>query len=1336
MKKFLLLLFLMTFSLGQSQSLTGTWKVTSIGVGASRGQTNYFSLNNSSGLRACFFDDEYVFSANGTFQNVQGSETWVEDWQGGSNSCGTPVAPHNGSNAATYSSTATTLTLTGVGAYLGLAKVTTDSELTSPSNAPASVTYLITSLTSSTLIVDVALSNGAWWRFALSNGVALPTAPTVAAPTPVTRNSFDVVSVFSGAYSNVGLNELPTSWSGISSFTPLQIQGNDTWNVTGCDFLGIVTNYDSGINLSNMTKMHIDYWTPDDNAIGVKIVNTVSGGEAIASLGTTVTGSWQSIDVDFSAFAALSNKTTITQILIDVFGVSTLYIDNFYFYRPATSGPSPTITGFANINKFVGDSSFALTAPTSNSNGALTYTSSNTSVATISGTTVTIVGAGTTTITATQAASGAYGSGVITATLTVSFAPPVTAAPTPTVRADRVLSVFSDAYTNEGGASYPYWGQPAGYTAPAVVQIGTPGNSTLKIENLSYQGVQLTSNIDVSSMTTLHLDIWTPNCTTFEFALIDSAPVGVPPAEQAVSVTPTQSGWNSIDIPLASYNTLALTGVQQFKFVGTPFGASTVYLDNIYFTKPTPTNVAPTTAAVINLCKGAVATRLTATGFAGNTLKWYTGTTSATTGLTTYGTASATAPTPLTTIVGTKYYQVSQLLSSGVESAKATITVNVIALPTTPGTIAGTAVQGPLVGTTTTATYSIVEVTGATSYTWTAPTGVNIMSGQGTNSITVNFNNVSAGAGAIGNLSVVSVNSNGCLSIAKTLALTKAIPTASATLTMTDGVTTTAITSFAKYMGTSTVLTLTASASTTATSYVWELPIGVNLVSGATVRSGVTSGTSNVITVNFLGVTSDNTFNYTTTAAVPVSTNVLRIGVKSRNGVGVSTTSNSLLANPTTTSTAKLLTLTAVAPAAPAAIKMTDNLISSSTAVTVVSKYIGTDRVLTLTATPSVLASSYIWELPGGARQLSGGNTNVITVDLLLVDQGITSLYFGVKANNGVGISATNNTALVAPDYIKYSTSKYLKVTATVPAGVASVSGQLVSLCGGLYNPYTYTMTASPLATSYLITAPEGAIVSVNNYGGGNVLTTSDLTFQVTYPEGFTITTATAAANKSIVITAVNGVGNSTNKVLALTTAVGTVGANTNSYVNPLNGATNVTLFGKCAPQTFTVPAVPYALGYSWMLPNGASGFSNTNSIVIDFANVSTPTPTTKIILKVRASNGCTFSAEKSITLTYDGVTFCPGFKTATPSVTTAVSIYPNPARDNFNVEIAASEVSEMSMTIYNMNGAIVRTKNVQLSEGNNVINEDISSLASGIYFVRFNNPTNNETITKKLVKE
>jgi hypothetical protein len=71
------------------------------------------------------------------------------------------------------------------------------------------------------------------------------------------------------------------------------------------------------------------------------------------------------------------------------------------------------------MNKAFGDEPFVITPPTSNSNGTFSYESSNQSVATISGNTVTIVGAGSTTITATQAATDNYSSGSISATFVV-----------------------------------------------------------------------------------------------------------------------------------------------------------------------------------------------------------------------------------------------------------------------------------------------------------------------------------------------------------------------------------------------------------------------------------------------------------------------------------------------------------------------------------------------------------------------------------------------------------------------------------------------------------------------------------------------------------------------------------------------------------------------------------------------------------------------------------------------------------------------------------------------------------------------------------------------------
>lgn len=85
----------------------------------------------------------------------------------------------------------------------------------------------------------------------------------------------------------------------------------------------------------------------------------------------------------------------------------------------------PTFGSFNVPSKMMGSLPFQLTAPTSNSGGAFSYTSSNIAVATISGSTITVVGAGTSTITATQAAFGTFASGTATATFTVTANIPV-----------------------------------------------------------------------------------------------------------------------------------------------------------------------------------------------------------------------------------------------------------------------------------------------------------------------------------------------------------------------------------------------------------------------------------------------------------------------------------------------------------------------------------------------------------------------------------------------------------------------------------------------------------------------------------------------------------------------------------------------------------------------------------------------------------------------------------------------------------------------------------------------------------------------------------------------
>jgi hypothetical protein len=80
----------------------------------------------------------------------------------------------------------------------------------------------------------------------------------------------------------------------------------------------------------------------------------------------------------------------------------------------------PTITNFAVTSRTFGASPFNIVDPSSNSTGSFSFASGNTSVASISGRLITIIGAGTATITATQAATSNFLSGVTSTQFEVS----------------------------------------------------------------------------------------------------------------------------------------------------------------------------------------------------------------------------------------------------------------------------------------------------------------------------------------------------------------------------------------------------------------------------------------------------------------------------------------------------------------------------------------------------------------------------------------------------------------------------------------------------------------------------------------------------------------------------------------------------------------------------------------------------------------------------------------------------------------------------------------------------------------------------------------------------
>lgn len=152
--------------------LIGTWMLTpaagTLAVGPEDG--NYEWWTNSAEdvtTRGCFFDDTWEFTADGNLVINTGGNTWLETWQGvDSEQCGAPVAPHvDGTYTYVHDEAAGTLLLEGQGAFLGLPKATDVGEIGNQiQEAPASRTFNVQTLSSSTLVVRV-LAGEAHWQF-------------------------------------------------------------------------------------------------------------------------------------------------------------------------------------------------------------------------------------------------------------------------------------------------------------------------------------------------------------------------------------------------------------------------------------------------------------------------------------------------------------------------------------------------------------------------------------------------------------------------------------------------------------------------------------------------------------------------------------------------------------------------------------------------------------------------------------------------------------------------------------------------------------------------------------------------------------------------------------------------------------------------------------------------------------------------------------------------------------------------------------------------------------------------------------------------------------------
>jgi hypothetical protein len=353
------------------------------------------------------------------------------------------------------------------------------------------------------------------------------------------------------------------------------------------------------------------------------------------------------------------------------------------------------------------------------------------------------------------------------------------------------------------------------------------------------------------------------------------------------------------------------------------------------------------------------------------------------------GTTSAAGTSPITTTSTSIIVDFDTTFTSGTLSVKTNnactaSAARILALVSTPATPAG--ITGSLtVCPSTTETYSIAGVNGATSYTWTLPAGatsggVSPVTTTGT-SVTVDFD----GSFTTGALSVVA-NSSCASSVTPRTITIKTVPNTPGTIsgpTVVCGLTSS---------------TYSIAAVSGAVSYTWTLPSGVTSSAGAS-PVNITGSAGISLPVDF-----DAAFNSGTISVVANSN--------------------------CTSSIAKTLAISK-ATLAPASITGSIVVCPSSSA--------------TYTVAATAGATFYTWTLPTGVTSTAGASPVITTGTSLTVDfastfsTGTLSVKAGNECANSVARTLAIKTTLATPGAITGPTSICVLTTATY--SVAAVAG-------------------------------------------------------------------------------------------------------------------------------------------------------------------------------------------------------------------------------------------------------------------------------------------------------
>lgn len=341
-----------------------------------------------------------------------------------------------------------------------------------------------------------------------------------------------------------------------------------------------------------------------------------------------------------------------------------------------------------------------------------------------------------------------------------------------------------------------------------------------------------------------------------------------------------------------------------------------------------------------------------------------------------------------------------------------------ISLPSSPASISGPTIN---VCAGSTQTYTCSAVTAATSYQWTAPTNASIVSGQGTQTVTIAF---AANFGASGSVLVRSQNCFG-MSANRSL-LVYNIPGTPGT-----------ISGAANNICPGSTFTYSVAAVPGATGYTWTAPTNTTISSGQgtnsitlTVGSSFVSGTLSVVATSSCGQSAARSLGLSKnpaalstmtgqtsnlcgggqfTYSVTASGGIVSYNWSVPSGCSIATNNgNSIVLNIPSTFTTGTLSVTGVnscggstvrsasltrLPATPASISSVSSVCPNQTGIAF--------------STASQGSATFTWTVPAGSTITAGQGTSAITANWGTVAGNVT-----VRANNACGSSGTRSKAI------------------------------------------------------------------------------------------------------------------------------------------------------------------------------------------------------------------------------------------------------------------------------------------------------------------------------------